>query len=952
MPQHIPYLNIFLSSPGDVPQEREIARRIMKRLPNRYGFKGRVALNIIAWDDPESGTAMEATLTPQEAINRGLPRPSECDIVIVIFWGRLGTAFTDTDGQKYESGTQWELLDALKSSKPRTYIYQRTEKPDLGDIDAPKYEDNLAQYRRLQTFLKSDVFYRDGEIKRSVHQYKTPGDFETLFELRFEEIVGRILESLSAGSFARASNPNIEVAETIDWPRGQSPFPGLRSFTKADAPIFFGREHETDELVKRVAENRFVATVGASGSGKSSLVGAGLLSRLQANAISSETTGSKDWYVVQFTPGQGDHPFAALFDGILKTFEVLRPTPFDLRRVKNQFVQDMLADPMTVCDTLLGALETAKAPAWAEVLLFIDQFEELFTLAKPESIAPFAAMLNRLSVQPRVRVIVTMRHDFVHRAIEIPELATLLNMASFNLAAPTTGALAQMIKRPAELAGLEFEDGLPEQILNDMGNAAGALALMAYTLDELYKIADSRHDRRLALVDYQSLGGVQGAIGKRAEQTFQNLSLNEKETLLGHVFRELVEVDERGTATRQRAPQGRFGEPELVLVRAFTNARLLVMDENEVEVAHEALFRSWERLKDWIAEAQEDLILLRQVRNAAHDWQAKGRPDYLLWPQERLILIYAMQERLAPELTEVERDYIEPEQARLLREVETLPKTAESHERRRDIGDRLAVIGDTRRGVGVKNGIPDVLWLSVEGSGKPIVFRNEKGNLYGQFTVQPFYIAQYQVTYAQYQAFVEAKDGFKNPARWAGMPEQVQQQALENQRTKSLNNPRDSVSWYQAVAFSRWLDAKLREIGLLPDEQLVVRLPTEWEWQWAAQAGEATRDYPWGEWQEGYADTSEAGLSRTVAVGLYAHGEATCKALDLAGNVFEWCLNDYAKPEIVDGYDNGKDKVVRGGSFYNNRYTAHASYRSQLIPHHRNDPYGFRVVLGSPIKAI
>jgi energy-coupling factor transporter ATP-binding protein EcfA2 len=256
-----------------------------------------------------------------------------------------------------------------------------------------------------------------------------------------------------------------------------SPFPGLRSFTKADAPIFFGREHETDALVKRVSESRFVAVVGASGSGKSSLVGAGLLPRLEANAISSETTGSKDWRIVQFTPGQGDHPFEALFDGIVKTFEGVRPSPFEMRRVKKQFVADAAADARTVSEALAAALEAEKAPRWAEVLLFIDQFEELFTLARAESVLPFARMLQKLTRHPRVRVVATIRHDFVHRAVEVPELAELLNLGTLHLAAPTAGALVRMIKRPAERAALELEEGLAEQIVSDMAGQAGALAL-------------------------------------------------------------------------------------------------------------------------------------------------------------------------------------------------------------------------------------------------------------------------------------------------------------------------------------------------------------------------------------------------------------------------------------------------------------------------------------------
>lgn len=959
MPEHVPYFRVFVSSPGDVTDERKAVLEVLERLPNRPAFREKVGFRVVAWDKLGADTPMLATMSPQAAIDAGLPKPSECDIVVCIFWSRMGTPFVMKDVE-YQSGTQYELLDALGSTRPTTMIFRRTEKKLFDTEDA----EGQSQYKRVQDFFDGELFFDPAtrHPRRGVNHYAAPADFREKFETYLEEVVVRLLHRSSAhtapGTDAAPLPSEVVTIEPKRW-RG-SPFPGLRSFVKEDALIFFGRERETDALLKRVAEQRFVAVVGASGSGKSSLVGAGLLPRLEANAISDEATGSKDWHIVQFTPGQSDHPFAALFDAVVKTFEPLRPSPFDVRRIKNQFVQDVIADPMTVCETLMAALETIKAPSWAEVLLFIDQFEELFTLAKAETILPFARMLEMLVRQPRLRAVLTMRHDFVHRAIEIPELAALLNLSTLHLAAPNTAALAQMIKRPAELAALELDDGLPEQILSDMSGQAGALALMAYTLDELYKIAEKRHDRRLTFADYAALEGVQGAIGKRAEQTFSQLTADEKEALLARVFRELVEVDERGTATRQRCAIRRFDDSELALVCAFTDARLLVTDENTVEVAHEALFRSWERLKNWIAGAQEDLILLRQVRAAAHDWQTKRERepekdfDYLRWPAERLTLVYTMLERLKPELNEVERDFIEPEQKRLLRELETLPKDETSHERRRDIGNRLAVIGDMRTGVGVKDGIPALEWLPVPSSVETYRFE------FGAFEVKPFLVAKYLITYLQFQIFVDAEDGFNDLRWWDGMPDEYKRQELTSQRTKLENAPRDSVSWYQSVAFARWMNYRLHGLelehasaGVLKVGRTAeVRLPTEWEWQWAAQGGGQAKVYAWGNWKPGYANTSEAALGRAISVGMYPHGGAECKAMDMTGSLWEWCLNDFGNPKIVDGFRNGKDKVLRGGSFNSALSGAATSIRTVRYPDYGGIFYGLRLVLGAPIRSL
>ncbi len=962
MPDHIPYLRIFLSSPGDVNEERKIAIEVIEALPYRPAFRDKVAFRVIAWDRPGADTPMLASFTPQEAINRGLPKPSECDITLVLFWKRMGTPFVDVDETAYESGTHWELMDALKSPTCETLIFHRTEEVLFKASDSASQD----QYRRVESFFNSELFYKDGRILRGVNQYATPDDFRLKMQTFMEDVVLRILEKIKkkplTPELMLPASTNIVTIQREEWAEGKSPFPGLRAFTADDALIFFGRGVETSELVKRIEASRFVAVIAASGSGKSSLVAAGLIPRLKANAISSGETGSKDWRFVRFTPGQSVSSLSALFAALCDAFSEHSVSAFMIAQEKRAFADSLTADSKTLIDICDALLKEAKAPAWAEIVFFIDQFEELFTLVSKDEQPVLIALLDAIQTSRRLRCIVTMRSDFTASAIENSALAILINQGNYMLAAPTAGALVDMIKRPAERAGLTWDEELPERIQFETGSEAGSLALMAYALDELYNVSHTRPDKCLTYEAYEAIGGVEGAIGKRAETTFTGLTLADKDHLLQQVFRELVTVNERGTATRQRAAQGRFGEHELALVRAFTDARLLVMDETQVEVAHEALFRSWERLKDWIAEAQEDLILLRQVRNAAHDWQSKGEKDYLLWPQERLVLVYAMQKHLNPELNEVEQDFIEPEQTRLLKEIN---KIETDHKRRRWIGERLATIGDLRSGIGLDElGLPQIDWLPVIPGGEIKI----EGKT---FSVTPFYVAKYLTTYRQFQAFLDAPDGFDNKLWWQDFPEEYIKQHISAAIAQYNNYPRDSVSWYQSVAFSRWLDAKYHElnlwdrIGTIPllsttDETDIVpsgirwqiRLPTEQEWQWMAQAGTESRSYPWGEWDTyPRANTREAGIGeRSTAVGLYSHGVAACGALDVAGNLRELCLNDKDNPETVNGFANNKAKVRRGGSFDYNQNFAIATYRYEGDPYIRHYDLGFRLLV-APMNA-
>ncbi|NLF77023.1 MAG: formylglycine-generating enzyme family protein, partial [Chloroflexi bacterium] len=204
-------------------------------------------------------------------------------------------------------------------------------------------------------------------------------------------------------------------------------------------------------------------------------------------------------------------------------------------------------------------------------------------------------------------------------------------------------------------------------------------------------------------------------------------------------------------------------------------------------------------------------------------------------------------------------------------------------------------------------------------------------------TLPTFSIARYPITYRQFQAFIDADDGSHNPEWWHGLAADAEHKAaLGDQAFRYWSHPRERVSWYDTVAFCRWLSHESGD---------AITLPTEQQWQWAAQNGLERRDYPCGDWDRRRCNTNESGIRRSTAVGMYPHGVAVCGALDLSGNLWEWYLNKRVMPNVIVVDDSGDWRVLRGGSWGSDGGASRTVYRRHdFHPAERDGGVGFRVV--------
>jgi formylglycine-generating enzyme required for sulfatase activity len=759
---------------------------------------------------------------------------------------------------------------------------------------------------------------------------------------------------------ARGEAPGPDLEEEAREVRATvCPFRGLSYFREEDAPFFFGRESFSERLEEEVCRRPLVAVVGASGCGKSSAVRAGLLPRLR------KRPGGQVFEIATIVPG--DRPMRALAAALLPLLErkFTEPDAGEIDRLEQVKRLDayLSEDKDGLRDVTERVLE--KQPGTDRLLLVVDQWEEIYTLAGEDTAKPFVDALLKTAAGAPLCVVVTLRGDFYGHALSYRPLADRLQDAVVNLGPMNQEEICRAVIEPAGKVGLAYQPGLDKRILEDVGEEPGNLPLLEFVLKGLW---EARRGGELHHEAYDAMGGVEGAMARRAEEVGRSVQKKGpgKEEKLRRVFLDLVHTEKGARDTRRRIQMDRLDEEGREIVAQLARERLLVTGRDEasgketLEVAHEALIRHWGRLQKWLDADRDFRTWRHRLAASLEEWERSGGKDRdTLLRGGPLAEAERWKKERDQDLSDDERTFIRASSAAERRRSRVKRGTvaavmvvligvsawlfqywAAERARRSPIEPEMVVVRPDPKGFMMGAAGDDKEAFEYEKPAHPVVFG------------KPFAIGKYEVTFEAYDKFAYATG--RRPPSDSGFG--------------GGKRPVINVSWDEAVKYAEWLSGETGK---------KYRLPTEAEWEYAARAGTVTRRY-WGDdvdfrqackyanvfdrgsekelkarynitWdsfacEDGYATTAPVGSFKPNARGLY----------DMLGNVFEWvqdCWHEsYDEKAPRDGSawlegDGGKCglRVIRGGSWYVKPGSVRASNRFRDDAGNRFSCVGFRL---------
>lgn len=865
-------------------------------------------------------------------------------------------------------GTQWErvIMDAIRKSAVVLVCYT----PAIVNSHWAFAEVMVARYegRRVFPLLFSGTPDQIWEILRATTQYI---DFTADPERGYE----RLFDALEQAGYVTTATSTPPIAQD-----SRPPYAGLQPLQPEDYPFFFARRQDVSHLIERLqprpggSRHHLVSIVGPSGSGKSSMVRAGLLPRLRGGAV----PGSDKWTYVIFTPG--NNPFRRLAEAFRHEIPLLG----SVRTIETALLADVQGLDYVVADVL--ALRSPET----YLLLVIDQLEELITKAvdldNSRRFLNFllAATGNGNEQNGRLISIATLRADFYSTFLEMHGGAASLLQNTYPLAPLTLDKVREVIEEPARVAQIAFEEGLVDRILGDVGTG-DVLPLLSFVLRSMYDSMD-RNIRLFTHTLYEQVGGLQGALGLHAERIFQQFPESTGNALIEVILQHLVTITPEGKAARRRARRHDLPSESILGVDKFIEARLFIAAEEEgypvVEVAHEAIFRNWERLASAIAKESATTQYLRQV--LYQGVLDRERLGILLGTEQRQLLnehrqILALNSR---ELELVVRsairanDQIEYWFSRawqqgtgivsLVKDILLAGDPISRHhllnfleyliieKKRTDLLEIIALVTHSkypalrRQSSRVlklfdKNIVQEEMIIPTD-----FVFIEEGKCAIGpadsklEIPVDSFEISKYLITNLEYSQFVRMT-GHRRPAHWTsdfGFPGKA-------------DHPVVYVSFDDAIAYCEWLSSVTgRDYGL----------PTEAEWEKAASWDPENKKktvYPWGDvFNSSRCNVRESGIGDTTPVGQYSPhgGDSYYGVSDMAGNVWEWTstVGRDATGKFIE-YPNAGDtlreslnawgpRVQRGGTFLAGEEYVRTTYRLINLPDLALQDFGFRAV--------
>ncbi|MDR1341952.1 MAG: hypothetical protein LBK18_01705 [Prevotellaceae bacterium] len=622
-------IKIFISSPGDVKNERQIARRVIAKLGREFAVAD-IKLEALLWED----MPLQATSSFQGGINQ-IVNAKLVDIAVFILWSRLGSPlkeFTKPDGSSYKSGTEYEFemmyaANQQSGGTPAILAYIKNAPVSIilsqsGNIDFEEIE----QHKKAQRFIQ-EKFYdpQTRTVYGAYHQFDVP----TSFEQKLTEHLRRLI-------IDKIGHEPIP----IEW-KG-NPYIGLRSFRKDEKIIFFGRKRSIEKIKKLIKEDTTqsnnaasVFVLGESGSGKSSMIRAGLLPDIMDFGLN----GHLEWnepYDFTFSQFRGD-----VYNEIVKKLTDAFPN------LKNTAIgKDLIAGKEINFSYLADYLVSNKS-----VIFFIDQFEELFTdpLITEEERIRALNLLYGLAVTRKIWLFFAMRNDFYHKFTAYPALLELKRESiPYDLPKMRYSEFQEIVEEPAKKAGLKWErkngKELNKQIINDISSDIDDLPLIEFALSELYNFKDENN--QLTFDAYQQIGKINGAVIKYVDDFYNGLTEEEKNIfyqMLSALITPSAENENlyvRKTALRKDLQKS---DKHKLLIDKLIDKHILVSGKDDTEkeatisIVHEILILQWQVIQKWIEQEKYFIDKNNYYEHLSNHWRGNNKPKNDLLQEKEAI---------------------------------------------------------------------------------------------------------------------------------------------------------------------------------------------------------------------------------------------------------------------------------------------------------------------------